>query len=182
AFGGIGYAASATHSFVSAITSPGNGNGNGNGNAGDRAAPNSDGQASTAQGTTAGGQSTIAPPANPTVQSNANASTQNNGNGNNGNGNNGNDNNGNGNHGNGNNGNGNNGNGNAGNGNNGNGNDDESSADNQYKHKTTICHRTGSSKNPWVIITVSDNALPAHKAHGDTLVGPGGTCPGPPIP
>jgi hypothetical protein len=52
----------------------------------------------------------------------------------------------------------------------------------QYEGKTTICHRTGSKKNPWVVITVSNNALPAHKAHGDTLVGPNGTCPGPPIP
>jgi hypothetical protein len=44
--------------------------------------------------------------------------------------------------------------------------------------KTTICHRTG---NGWVIITVDNDALPAHIAHGDTLVGPGDTCPGPPI-
>jgi hypothetical protein len=54
-------------------------------------------------------------------------------------------------------------------------------AEDQYEGKTTICHRTGSQKNPWVVITVSNNALPAHKAHGDTLVGPNGTCPGPPI-
>jgi hypothetical protein len=31
--------------------------------------------------------------------------------------------------------------------------------------KTTICHATGSSTNPYVLITVSDNALPAHKRH-----------------
>jgi hypothetical protein len=55
-------------------------------------------------------------------------------------------------------------------------------ASNQYAGKTTICHRTHSAKNPFVLITVSNNALPAHKAHGDTLPGPGGTCPGPPIP
>ena len=28
--------------------------------------------------------------------------------------------------------------------------------------KVTICHRTGSSTNPYVIITISTNALPAH--------------------
>jgi hypothetical protein len=55
-------------------------------------------------------------------------------------------------------------------------------AQDQYVGKTTICHRTHSQKNPFVVITVSNNALPAHAAHGDTLVGPGGTCPGPPIP
>ena len=57
-----------------------------------------------------------------------------------------------------------------------------SPAANQYGGKTTICHRTGSETNPWVLITVSDNALKAHKDHGDTLAGPGGTCPGAPIP
>jgi hypothetical protein len=56
-----------------------------------------------------------------------------------------------------------------------------SAAEDQYGAKTTICHHTHSKTNPWVVITVSNNALPAHKAHGDTLLGAGGTCPGPPI-
>jgi ABC-type sugar transport system substrate-binding protein len=43
----------------------------------------------------------------------------------------------------------------------------------QYDKKVTICHHTGSEKNPFVTITVSRNALPAHLAHGDTL----GPCP-----
>ena len=33
--------------------------------------------------------------------------------------------------------------------------------------KVTLCHRTGSGKNPGVTITVSVNALKAHEAHGD---------------
>jgi hypothetical protein len=42
--------------------------------------------------------------------------------------------------------------------------------------KTTICHHTGSATNPYVLITVSDHALPAHAKHGDLLPGPSGTC------
>jgi hypothetical protein len=47
--------------------------------------------------------------------------------------------------------------------------------------KTTICHATGSATNPFVMITISDNALPAHTAHQDgrdVIPASGGTCPG----
>jgi hypothetical protein len=43
----------------------------------------------------------------------------------------------------------------------------------QYEKKVTICHHTHSATNPFVTITVSRNALPAHQAHGDTI----GACP-----
>jgi hypothetical protein len=39
--------------------------------------------------------------------------------------------------------------------------------------KVTICHHTRSQKNPFVTITVSQRALPAHLRHGDTI----GPCP-----
>jgi hypothetical protein len=60
----------------------------------------------------------------------------------------------------------------------------------QYGRTTVICHRKGSTgKIPphnsfWVLIRVNNNALPAHKAHGDTLPNPDPPppCPGPPIP
>jgi hypothetical protein len=39
----------------------------------------------------------------------------------------------------------------------------------QYPEKVTICHRTGSQKNPAVTIRVSRNALRAHLRHGDTM-------------
>ncbi len=44
----------------------------------------------------------------------------------------------------------------------------------QYpQSKVTICHHTHSQKNPFVTITVSVHALPAHLGHGDTI----GPCP-----
>ena len=46
--------------------------------------------------------------------------------------------------------------------------------------KTTICHATGSDKNPFVTITVSNNALKAHARHqdGDDIIpAPAGGCP-----
>jgi hypothetical protein len=46
--------------------------------------------------------------------------------------------------------------------------------------KTTICHATGSATNPFVTITISDNALPAHRRHQDgrdIIPAPAGGCP-----
>ena len=46
----------------------------------------------------------------------------------------------------------------------------------QYPKKVTICHKTGSKKNPFRTIRVSRNAVKAHLRHGDT-VGPCSTAP-----
>ena len=44
--------------------------------------------------------------------------------------------------------------------------------------KVTICHHTSSAKNPYVMITVSQSAIPAHQGHGDIIPAPAGGCPG----
>lgn len=46
-------------------------------------------------------------------------------------------------------------------------------------NRVTICHQTGSESNPWVEITISDNALSAHLAHEDLFPVPAGGCPVP---
>jgi len=46
--------------------------------------------------------------------------------------------------------------------------------------KTTICHATGSATNPYVTITISNNALPAHMRHQDgrdIIPAPAAGCP-----
>ena len=50
----------------------------------------------------------------------------------------------------------------------------QSPASQQYKRY--ICHKTGSRKNEYVLIYVSENAVPAHQRHeGDTVYPPGTT-------
>ena len=44
-------------------------------------------------------------------------------------------------------------------------------------NQVTICHHTGSAQNPYVMITINENALPAHRAHGDIIPAPPGGCP-----
>jgi hypothetical protein len=62
-------------------------------------------------------------------------------------------------------------------GNNDHGNNDHG---NKGNSKTTICHATGSETNPYVQITVSNNALAAHKRHQggrDIIPAPEEGCP-----
>jgi hypothetical protein len=47
-----------------------------------------------------------------------------------------------------------------------------------HHEKVTICHRTGSETNPFVVITISAKAWPAHQRHGDLNPVPAGGCPG----
>jgi hypothetical protein len=55
---------------------------------------------------------------------------------------------------------------------------------NGHAGKETLCHATGSETNPYVRITVSVNALPAHTRHqdGEDIVNPTGDCPSSAIP
>src|SRR5207248_1657596 len=43
--------------------------------------------------------------------------------------------------------------------------------------RVTICHRTGSERNPYEKITIDCSALPKHLAHGDIYPVPEGGCP-----
>jgi hypothetical protein len=42
--------------------------------------------------------------------------------------------------------------------------------------KVLVCHRTGSKKKPFHLISISRSALPSHLAHGDVMPN-GGECP-----
>ena len=70
-----------------------------------------------------------------------------------------------------------------GNGNRNDKNKDKGNGDNKEKvvntDKVTICHKTGSAKNPYVEITVANDALnDGHSTHeGDIIPAPEGGCP-----
>jgi hypothetical protein len=55
----------------------------------------------------------------------------------------------------------------------------ESGSSHAKAGKTTICHATGSATNPFVTITISDNALDAHRRHQDgrDVIPASGDCP-----
>lgn len=54
-----------------------------------------------------------------------------------------------------------------------------STASGNADQKITICHATGSSKNPYVMITISINGLNGHRNHSrDIIPAPAGGCPG----
>jgi hypothetical protein len=42
--------------------------------------------------------------------------------------------------------------------------------------KVRLCHRTGSRSHPWVLVSISRNAVPAHTRHGDRPPAANGTC------
>lgn len=44
--------------------------------------------------------------------------------------------------------------------------------------KVGVCHATDSIGNPYVFISISDTAFPAHEAHGDFLAPENGDCSG----
>ncbi|HVS86133.1 MAG TPA: Ig-like domain repeat protein [Gaiellaceae bacterium] len=47
----------------------------------------------------------------------------------------------------------------------------------QYGHGIPICHRTGSKKNPWVLLVVPQSDIPQYAAHGDIIPAPASGCP-----
>lgn len=63
----------------------------------------------------------------------------------------------------------------------GNGNGNQANNQGNGQDKVTICHATGSATNPYVTITISVNALDAHRNHQDgrdIIPAPQGGCPG----
>ena len=51
------------------------------------------------------------------------------------------------------------------------------SAPNSGNKKITICHATGSTTNPYELITISINGLNGHEGHGDLIPAPASGCP-----